>query len=114
MPDQCFAPQVNATVDVMADATPEGQDPTYTTVFQSRVPLQIMTTAGDETYRGRQLEGHVTHVLDAPYFVGLTPKMQILVRSGLYKDRTLNVEHVRPYHKPGQVPRQEIYCRELT
>ena len=51
-------------------------DPAYSTTLWRNLPCSITAVAGGETYRGRQLEATVTHVIEMRYYEGILPTMR--------------------------------------
>ena len=91
-------------------------DPDYTgSTFASSVPADIISTRGDEKFRGRQLEAHVDYVVQMHHRTGILPDMRVKVTTGVYKDSLLNVEYVKtiPYRK-GRPPETWLLCTELV
>jgi len=110
----CIAPVFLDRVNVQSDSSNAGDnDPSYTTTIEG-MPCTIRTVNGDETYKGRQLSAHLTHVLETPYRTGLTPTMRLSVAGGIYNAQILNIESVRPVRKPNGLPFLELYCKELV
>lgn len=102
--------------DIQQDSrTGDNPQPVYTgTPFKTGVPCNIITTSGDETFRGRQLEATVSHVVEMRWFPGITPTMRLSVTGGIYKDRILNIKAVKPVRKDSAPPMQWLYCEELA
>ncbi len=82
--------------------------------YAANIHCEIKTVGGDETYRGRQLQAGISHVVEMRYRAGVTAKMRLLIRTGIYKDRILNIKVPRPIQKPGTPPMLELYCEELA
>lgn len=109
----CLNPTFPDRVNIQADgATDDNPAQAFATSVAS-VPCKVVTVSGDETYRGRQLEGHLTHVVEMRFRSGLLPDMRLVVAGGIYNGSTLNIQSVRPVRKPGSMPLLELYCREL-
>jgi len=88
--------------------------PDYTgTPFATNIPGNITTVSGDETFRGRQLDARVSHVIEIRYRSGVSPTMRWLGTGGIYKDRTLHIWYVKPVRKVGKPPMLWLYCEEL-
>lgn len=117
MPNKCcvqtFYPD---RVNIEQDSSSAGSQTTDYSgpEFKKGIPGRIITTSGDETFRGRQLEAHVSHVFECRWFNGVNPRMRLKVIGGIYKDRILNIVSVHPVQQPGKIPTQMIYCRELA
>lgn len=104
-PDRCDILQDNAAAGA--------SDPSYTGAkFKEGVVCNIKAVGGDESYRGRQLEGHLSHVVMLPNMTGLTNAMQLSITTGLFNGRTLDIQHIRPKNEPGKPPLLEAYCVE--
>lgn len=77
------------------------------------VPCDIVTTGGDETYRGRQLEAHLSHVITMQYLPNITPRMRVTITGGTLAGRTIHIAYVRPIDVQNGMSRKlELYCRE--
>lgn len=104
-------------VDIQQDGSAEGSPtPSYSgaPLYES-VPCKIKPISGDESYRGRQLEAHLSAVVEMQYLEGVLPTMRLYVRAGIMAGRTLNIVHVRPLDLDrGRAPKLELYCRELV
>ena len=104
-------------VDIQRDSSAAGSAvPDYSgTVWRASVPCKITSISGSETWRGRQLEGHRSHVVEMHYFEGVNDTMRLVVKSGMYRDCVLNVANVRPLERDGgKVRLLELYCVELA
>lgn len=89
------------------------QQPTYETWFRD-VPCSIATVSGDETYRGRQLEANLTHVVELQRLPGIAATMRLNVTGGTFEGRKLNIVYVRDMTGEGTPMRMQLYCRELV
>lgn len=100
--------------DIQQDSKAAGAAlPDYTgPEFKLGIPGSLVTVSGDETYRGRQLEAHLTHVYECRWFNGVTATMRLKMTTGIYKDRILNIRAVKPVRKQGTPPMQWLYCEE--
>lgn len=108
-----FRDMVNVQQDSSAAGNPV-EDFSGTALYES-VPCDIRVISGDETYRGRQLEAHISAVVEMQYLENITPKMRLSVTGGIMNGRTLNIVEVRPVDLDrGRAPKLELYCRELT
>ena len=86
--------------------------PEWVTVYRS-VPCEVQPISGDETFRGRQLEAHMSHVVEMRRMPGILPTMRLSVSGGIHADKILNVVHVRELQQP--IPGMlQLYCRELV
>lgn len=102
-------------VSIELDTSAAGDaQPLYETTLYAKVPCNIATISGDETWRGRQLEAHVSHVVTMHDFPGITPKCRLNVIGGYTAGQRLNVMYVRPKNFDGRIQYQEVYCRELA
>ena len=79
-----------------------------------RMPCNIVTVGGVETYKGRQLLPHISHVVETPYRTGVVATQRLVVAGGIYDTSVLNIESVRPMRQPGQRPVLELYCKEAA
>ena len=82
--------------------------------FKESLPCKVTDTSGDETFRGRQIEAHISHVVECRYFSGVTPSMRLYLTGGIYNGRTLNIEYVKIVREAGKIPLQWLYCKELA
>lgn len=92
------------------DAADGTEVPAFNTTFVSGVPCSIFTRGGSETYRGRMLEAHLTHVVEMQWIDGLNPQMQLQVTGGISSGRTLNVQYVIPIEGNGRARKAELQC----
>ena len=65
---------------------------------------------GDETYKGRILEAHLTHVVEMQWIDGLEPNQRLYVTGGIHAGRYLNVQYVRPLEGGGRARKAELQC----
>lgn len=102
--------------DIEQDSRADGdQLPNYTgPAFKKSVPGRLISTGGDETFRGRQLEAHIQHVYECRYFPGVLPTMRLKLVAGLFKDRIVNIAYVKVIREKGTPPKQWLYCTELA
>ena len=109
-----FRDMVTIQRDSSAAGSPQ-EDFTGAALYE-HVPCDIKVISGDESYRGRQLEAHISAVVEMQYLENVTPKMRLSVEGGMMNGRTLNVVEVRPMDLDGKgrAPKLELYCRELT
>jgi len=103
-------------ITIQQDGSNAGDpDPDYTgTAFAAAVPARVISTDGEETFRGRQLDPSVRYVVQMHYRDGVTPDMRVKVTSGVYKGNILNIGWVKrvPY-TDGKPPQTWLYCTEL-
>ncbi len=113
---ECVVPRYPERCNIQQDSSAAGNPtPNYSgTAYKTNVPCWFIPTAGDETYRGRQLEAHIVGVVRMPYISGVLPTMRLQMTSGINRGRIMNISEVRPVQKTGAVPTLEIYCKELT
>lgn len=104
------------SITIQQDSSAAGNPvPDYSgTALYTGVPCDVSTIGGDERYRGRQLEAHVTHVVRLQSISGITPKMRVLVTGGFCLGSLLNIEAVRPMDYDGRAPKLELHCKELA
>ena len=107
-----FRDRVRIEQDSSADGSPI--ENFSGTPFKTSVSANIVDVNGDETYRGRQIEARMSHVVEMRYFAGVTTKMRLSVIGGVYKDRTFNIDAVKIVRKDGRVPMQWLYCSEIV
>ena len=88
--------------------------PDYSGTLYKLVPCNITVISGDESWRGRQLEAHVSHVVAMHDMPGITAKHRLRVVAGYIVDAILNVLYVRPIKFDGRIQYQELYCREMA
>ena len=107
------------SIDILRDLSADGDpvpdhDGIEAAVYEA-VPCAIRITAGDATYRGRQLEARATHVIELRALPGIVASMRVAVRGGFLAGRSLNITHVRPLDQRGsRVAGLELYCEELA
>ena len=91
------------------------QAPRYEPV--TRIPCQIEYAGGDETFRGRQLESHISVVVESNFAYDwgrLSGNMRLRVLQGPDPGMILNVEYVNHRRKPGRSYSTQFYCREIA
>lgn len=114
MPNQCcYNPAFNDRVIIQADGSTDDNPAQEFGNSAASIPCTIVTVSGDETYRGRQLEAHLTHVVEMRFRTGIIPEMRLVVAGGIYSGDTLNIVSARPVRR-SNVPYLELYCRELA
>jgi hypothetical protein len=97
------------TIQTM-DAADGTATPSYSTTFMEDVPCSIFVRGGDETYKGRILEGHLTHVVEMQWLDGLLPSMRLYVTSGVNAGKYLNIAYIRPLEGGGRARKAELQC----
>ena len=100
-------------IELSEDTSAAGAaEPSYTARFQW-VPAHIRQISGDETYRGRQLEGHIDWVVSIRR-LPVDNTWRARVKTGVCLDRNLNIEWVRELmQENGKPPMQELLCTEV-
>lgn len=72
------AGQYRDRVHVYNETSADGSDdPAFASTLWRDLPCSITAVSGGETYRGRQLEATVTHVIEMRYYAGIMPNMRI-------------------------------------
>lgn len=100
--------------DIQQDSSADGEsDEDFSgEPFKKGVPGKVIDTGGDETFRGRQIEAHISHVYECRYFPGIKPTMRLKMTAGIYKDQILNIEFVKVIRDQGKMPKQWLYCKQ--
>lgn len=99
--------------DIQQDSSADGEDEDFSgEPFKKNVPGKLIDTAGDETFRGRQIEAHITSVYECRYFPGVVPTMRLKMTAGIFKGRIVNIQYVKVIREPGKLPKQWLYCKE--
>lgn len=81
----------------------------------SNVPCNVVMTGGSESFRGRGIEPTATFVVELPYYAGLTPRMRLRVKQGIFAGRILNITAVVPVDQDkGRLRKLELDCRETV
>jgi len=106
-PDRCDIQQ-----DIRADG--DNQENFSGPPFKTNIPGLIISTGGDEEFRGRKIEPTITHVFQCRYFPGVVSTMRLKITNGIYKDRILNIEFANIIRKTGAAPMYELRCKELA
>jgi head-tail adaptor len=71
------AGQYRDRIHIYAETSADGSDdPAFATTLWRDLPCSITAVSGGETYRGRQLEATVTHVIEMRYYGGILPSMR--------------------------------------
>lgn len=104
-------------IDIEQDRSAAGAPvPDYSGTPKYRdVPCKITAISGSETWRGRQLEAHRSHVIECQYLPEVTATMRARVKSGVFSGCYLNFENVRPLEQQGGKSRKmEMLCTEIA
>ena len=109
----CANPRYFDKASLQSDTSADGAELESFTVAVGSMPCNIVTVGGVETYKGRQLKPTISHVVETPYRTGVVATQRVIPSVGIYKDRILNIESVRPMRTDGQRPVLELYCKEL-
>ena len=81
----------------------------------SAVPCHITMTGASETWKGRGIEPSANYVVEAQYYAGVTPRMRLRVKHGIYQGRILNVLAVMPIDMDkGRARKLQLDCREAV
>ena len=71
------AGQYRDRIHIYSETSAAGSDdPAFATTLWRDLPCSITAVSGGETYRGRQLEATVTHVIEMRYYEGILPNMR--------------------------------------
>jgi head-tail adaptor len=69
--------QYRDRIHIYNETSADGSDdPAFTTTRWRNLPCSITAVTGGETYRGRQIEATVTHVIEMRYYAGILPNMR--------------------------------------
>ncbi len=101
--------------DIERDGSADGDPlPDYTSYAArySNVPCDITTVSGSETFRGRQIEAGLSHVVEMQYLPDVTSTMRISVTGGTLSGRTLHIAAVVPLDFNGRSRKLQLLCRE--
>ncbi len=98
---------------LQSDVSTDGAEQELFQDAVSSLPCNVVTVGGVETYKGRQLVPHISHVVETPYRVGVKSTQRLILKGGIYDGSILNIESVRPMRQPGTRPILELYCKEL-
>lgn len=104
-------------VEIQRDVALDGeQQPKYVTLIDIW-PCHIQYVGGSETFRGRQLEGHITAVITGTWdhheFGMWRPNMRARVIEGMMPDQILNIEYVNPWRFLHRSYAIDLMCRTL-
>ena len=116
MPKCGEAPFYPDRVTIEEDGSAAGERVSFSSNVVTGWPCRINSISGDETWRGRTLEGSVSYVLEGPYIDGVTDKMRLSVTSGrgMFDGLSLNIKAARPRQAKGRQRQLEVYCVENT
>lgn len=96
-------------VNVQQDTSDDGDgDPEFTS-YARDVPCNIVPVSGSETYRGRQLEATISHLIYMRRVDGLLPTMR-LVEQGT--SRQFNI--IRVLDEDGRRTNMEVQASEVV
>ncbi len=112
MPAGIFRDRCNIQSDNSADGNPIPDYTTYAAKYES-VPCDVTTISGSETFRGRQLEAGLSHVVELQYLPDVLPSMRVSVTGGTLRGRTLNIAAVVPLDFNGRKRKLQLLCREI-
>lgn len=96
--------------DFIEDTSADGSEtPTFDTNNPTLAnwPCNVYDVAGQETFRGRQLEATTTHVVDTRYSATITATMQIVD----HLSRTLEIISITD--RSGRQRYLELHCAEV-
>ena len=69
--------QYRDRIHIYNETSADGSDdPAFATTLWRDLPCSITAVTGGETYRGRQIEATVTHVIAMRYYAGILPNMR--------------------------------------
>lgn len=100
-------------VDIKKNVAPDSADTDELDMSGTHLsswPCRIQAIGGDETWRGRGLEGHVDYVVEGYFTSGVLETMQLFVVSGrgMFDGLTMEITSVRPKHEGTR--KLELYC----
>ena len=101
------------------DADDGAAEPAYTKTLISNLPCRVTNITGDETYHGRQLEGHIDYVVTffrvSKVTSNLRPWDRGKVTAGTHAGKFVNVVWIKEIgYSEGRPPETEVYCRQLV
>lgn len=103
-------------VSIQSDTGSAGDEqPTFTT-GKSGVPCSIESVRGQESWRGRQLEGTADYVVEfRTRRTDVTPQVRFSVTGGIFDGKTLNVSYVQDIQPSVRRKSYTLaFCTELT
>lgn len=106
-----FRDRCDIQSDGSTDSNPVPDYTTYAPLYES-VPCDITTVSGSETFRGRQLEAGMSHVVEMQYLPEINSTMRVSVTGGLLSGRTLHIASVVPVDFDGRARKLQLMCRE--
>lgn len=115
MPSSCCTSSYYPdAVRIQSDASGAGERPSFTGVHCDKWPCRIYSVSGDETWRGRTLQGKIEYVVEGPFVASVSSKMRLSVTSGrgMFDDRIFNIKASRPRQTSGKLRVLELYCTE--
>lgn len=101
-------------IEYRTDAA-SAESPTWATLARgSAVPCSIEAAAGGESMRGRQVEAHITAIVEMRKRTDLTPAMRLVVLTGPNKNKIFNLASVVILDRrgTGNPPRTVCHCIE--
>jgi len=107
-----FRDRCDIQADNSADGNPVPDYTTYAALYDS-VPCDVTTISGSETFRGRQLEAGLSHVVELQYLPDILPTMRLSITGGTLSGRTLNIAAVVPLDYDGRKRKLQLLCREV-
>lgn len=96
-------------------STADNPAQTWTGTLVTNWPCTIKSVGGGEQIRGRQIEPHITWVVEAHWggdIKDVTQAMRILVTAGEYTNRILNIEKILPVSRVGKPHIMSMDCTE--
>ncbi len=101
-------------IDIQQDSSDDGESLAEFdgTPLYRNVPCDITTVSGSETFRGRQIEAGLSHVVELQYMENILPTMRANVIGGTLSGRVLNITHVVPLDFNGRARKLQLFCRE--
>lgn len=101
-----------ATIQRRSEADGESA-PTWGTSVITGYPCKITTISGQETYRGRQMEAGITHVVEGRRLSSaITSKDRLSITAGTHSGKTLNIKAVHNVIDRRGKEQLEMYCAE--
>ena len=81
--------------------------------FMAAVPCCVTSRGGNEQYRGRMLEAHLTHIVEMNWLDSVLPSMRLYVTAGIHAGRYLNIVYAQPIEGNGRNRKLELQCVSL-
>ena len=107
-----FRDRCDIQADGSTDSNPSPDYSTYAPLYES-VPCDVTTVTGSETFRGRQLEAGMSHVVEMQFLPDITASMRLSLTGGTLSGRTLNIAAVVPLDYDGRQRKLQLLCREI-